>query len=58
LPLLNSSVLRKNTALSTKKQLKTLDYLFAFLDAYDFASENNEDIVEENRELISASVLA
>jgi adenine-specific DNA-methyltransferase len=57
LPLLSSSVLRKNTALSTKKQVNTLEYLFGFLDAYDFASENKEDIVEENRELISASVL-
>ena len=57
LSLLSNSVLRKNASLKDKKQVNTLDYLFGFLDAYDFASENKEDIVEENRELISASVL-
>ncbi len=57
LPLYKSSVLNGNTAHKNRKQLNTLQYLFAFLDAYDFASENQEDIIEENRELISASVL-
>lgn len=57
LPLLKSSVVRNNSVFTDKKQINTLAYLFAFLDAYDFSSENTEDIVEENRELISASVL-
>ncbi|MDZ4678828.1 MAG: TaqI-like C-terminal specificity domain-containing protein [Saprospiraceae bacterium] len=34
-----------------------LEYLFDFLDAYDFASEGSEDIQEENKALITASVL-
>ncbi|MEZ4931163.1 MAG: hypothetical protein R2788_03395 [Saprospiraceae bacterium] len=34
-----------------------LEYLFAFLDAYDFASEGSEEIQEENKTLINASVL-
>ena len=57
LPLLKNSVLRLQADFKDKAHLNTLHYLFAFLDAYDFASENQADIIEENRELISASVL-
>ncbi|MFR9165029.1 MAG: Eco57I restriction-modification methylase domain-containing protein [Dysgonomonas sp.] len=39
------------------KELNPLDYLLRFLDAYDFSSEGSEDIQEENKTLISASVL-
>lgn len=39
------------------KTLPTLQYLFTFLDAYDFASEGKEDIQEESKDLINASVL-
>ncbi|MEN9548622.1 MAG: hypothetical protein RIR12_1213 [Bacteroidota bacterium] len=37
--------------------LPTLDYLFQFLDAYDFASEGAEDVQEDNKTIINASVL-
>lgn len=38
--------------------LKALDYLFRFLNAFDFSSEGGEEIQEdENRTLINASVL-
>ncbi|HRZ20323.1 MAG TPA: class I SAM-dependent DNA methyltransferase, partial [Bacteroidales bacterium] len=37
--------------------LPTLDYLFRFLDAFDFASEGGEDIAEENKAIINSSVL-
>jgi type II restriction/modification system DNA methylase subunit YeeA len=37
--------------------LSTLEYLFAFLDAYDFSGEGSEDIQEDNKPLINASVL-
>jgi hypothetical protein len=40
-----------------KEKIQTLDYLFKFLDAYDFASEGTEDIQEDNKTLINASVL-
>ncbi|HVY75209.1 MAG TPA: hypothetical protein VG890_10285, partial [Puia sp.] len=40
-----------------KDKLTTLDYLFIFLDAYDFASEGTEDIQEDNKTIINASVL-
>lgn len=39
-------------------KLYTLDYLFRFLDAYDFGAEHNNDIVRENsKTIINASVL-
>ena len=57
LVLLKNSVLRNGDVFKNTVRINTLEYLFAFLDAYDFSSENREDIIEENRELISASVL-
>ena len=57
LPLLRTSVLRYSVAYKATEYLNTLPYLFAFLDAYDFASESREDIQETNRTLINASVL-
>lgn len=49
------------TILKDKKKkaasLPTLDYLFQFLDAYDFASEGTEDVQEDNKSIINASVL-
>ena len=56
LPLLNTTILKELKKKSDK--LLTLDYLFKFLDAFDFASEGTEDIQEdENKTLINASVL-
>ncbi|OFX33089.1 MAG: hypothetical protein A2X08_11225 [Bacteroidetes bacterium GWA2_32_17] len=50
-----------NTVLKEEKRkiskLPTLEYLLKFLDAYDFASEGCEDIAEENKSIINASVL-
>ena len=37
--------------------LPTLEYLFQFLDAYDFDSEGKEDWQKDNKQLINASVL-
>ena len=39
------------------KQLPTLRYLLEFLDAYDFASEGSEEVQEQSKTLINASVL-
>lgn len=55
LELINTTILKdikKNTA-----SLPSLDYLFQFLDAYDFASEGTEDWQKDNKQLINASVL-
>lgn len=38
-------------------QTNTLAYLFEFLDAYDFANDNDDEVREETKSLISASVL-
>ncbi len=53
--LLSTTILKE--AKKKNSKLKTLDYLFNFLDAYDFASEGSEDIQEDNKPLINASVL-
>jgi len=57
LPVWNSTVLKDKTGKKIKGNLNTLQYLFNFLDAYDFSSEGSEEIQEENKTLINASVL-
>lgn len=57
IPILSSTVLKDNNGKSKTGKLNTLQYLFQFLDAYDFSSEGSEDIQEENKTLINASVL-
>ncbi|MES1221350.1 MAG: N-6 DNA methylase, partial [Bacteroidota bacterium] len=57
LPLSNSSVLKDDKGKRKAGTLPTLQYLFEFLDAYDFTSEGGEEIQEENKNLINASVL-
>ncbi len=44
LPLLAGSVLRKSERFRKTEELRTLDYLFEFLNAYDFSSEGGEAI--------------
>jgi hypothetical protein len=55
LEIINTTILKeiKKKAAS----LPSLDYLFQFLDAYDFASEGTEDWQKDNKQLINASVL-
>ncbi|MEI6174928.1 MAG: TaqI-like C-terminal specificity domain-containing protein [Bacteroidota bacterium] len=57
LPVIASTVLTNNTGKKLTGALMTLEYLFKFLDAYDFAGEGSEEIQEENKTLINASVL-
>jgi hypothetical protein len=57
LPLYNSTVLKDSKGKRKTSSLHTLEYLLAFLDAYDFTSEGSEEIQEENKNLINASVL-
>ena len=57
IPVLTNTVLKNNQGKKLTGQLTTLEYLFKFLDAYDFASEGAEDIQEDNKALINASVL-
>lgn len=57
LPLLHDSVLRNNFRYKKKTSLPFLEYLFEFLDAYNFSSEGNGDVAEKPKTLINASVL-
>lgn len=57
LPLHSSTVLKDEHGKKKTGGLPTLQYLFEFLDAYDFSSEGSEEIQEENKALINASVL-
>ena len=56
LPLYAGTVL-KDGQKPRYKQLPTLRYLLEFLDSYDFASEGTEEVQEQAKTLINASVL-
>ncbi len=57
IPIISSTVLKNDQGKKRTGELSTLEYLFAFLDAYDFSSEGSEEIQEDNKTLINASVL-
>jgi adenine-specific DNA-methyltransferase len=57
LPILSSTVLKNIDGKKRTGKIGTLEYFFEFLNAYDFSSEGSEDIQEENKTLINASVL-
>ena len=53
MPVYSHSVLKEKRSTN----LPTLNYLFEFLDAYNFSNEGADEIQEENKSLINASVL-
>ena len=55
LDFIGSTILKEQK--KKNEQLKTIEYLFQFLDAYDFASEDTGDSRKDNKTLINASVL-
>jgi len=59
LPIYAQTVLKDTKGNRIKGNLKTLDYLFQFLDAYDFATDGTEGIEDssDSKTLINASVL-
>ena len=57
LPLFPQTVLKDDRGRKAMGELPTLEYLFRFLDAYDFGAEGGEEIRENNKTLINASVL-
>ncbi|HNP20136.1 MAG TPA: TaqI-like C-terminal specificity domain-containing protein [Fulvivirga sp.] len=57
IPIISSTVLKNEQGKKRTGSLTTLQYLFKFLNAYDFSSEGSEEIQEENKSLINASVL-
>ncbi|MCC5931692.1 MAG: Eco57I restriction-modification methylase domain-containing protein [Cyclobacteriaceae bacterium] len=57
IPIIASTVLKNDQGKKRTGMLSTLEYLFEFLNAYDFSSEGSEEIQEDNKTLINASVL-
>ena len=57
LPILTSTVLKDGQGRKRTGDMNALEYLFEFLDAYDFGSEEANDIQEQSKTLINASVL-
>lgn len=57
IPICYTTVLKDKAGKKRSGDINPLQYLFEFLNAYDFASEGSEEIQEENKTLINASVL-
>lgn len=57
IPILSSSVLKDDQGRRRSGSMPTLAYLFEFLNAYDFGGEGSEEIQEDHKTLINASVL-
>lgn len=57
LPVFAQTVLKDSNGKKRTGAVNPLEYLFDFLNAYDFASEGSEEIQEDNKTLINASVL-
>ncbi|TGL17919.1 class I SAM-dependent DNA methyltransferase [Leptospira yanagawae] len=57
IPISSQTILKDKLGRKRTGKIKTLEYLFDFLNAYDFSSEGSEDIQEDNKSLINASVL-
>ena len=57
LPYLSGTVIKDVSGKKKSGEEGALSYFFSFLEAYDFASEGSEDIQEDNKTLINASVL-
>ena len=57
LPLHGKTVLKNADGTRLTGSLNVLEYLFKFLDAYDFSSENQSIIQESSKTIINSSVL-
>jgi adenine-specific DNA-methyltransferase len=57
IPIFSQTVLKDQQGKKRSGSISTLQYLFEFLDAYDFGAEGGEEIQEDNKTLINASVL-
>ncbi len=57
IPIYPNTVLKDDNGKNIAGKKNTLEYLFDFLDAYDFSNISKEKIREKNKTLINASVL-
>ncbi|SFF19494.1 DUF7149 domain-containing protein [Thermoflexibacter ruber] len=57
IPIFSQTVLKDPQGKKRTGKLNTLQYFLEFLDAYNFGAEGSEEIQEDNKTLINASVL-
>jgi len=57
LPIFSGTVLKDSTGKRKAGRLPVLQYIFEFLDSYNFASDNKVEIQEHNKTVINSSVL-
>jgi hypothetical protein len=57
IPIYSTTVLKDDKGKKRIGNINPLEYFFDFLNAYDFTSEGSEEIQEDNKTLINASVL-
>ena len=57
MPIFSQTVLKDSQGKRKKGNISTIEYIFEFLNAYDFSSEGSGEIQEDNKTLINASVL-
>ena len=57
IPIFSQTVLKDQQGKKRTGNISTLQYLFEFLDAYNFGAEGGEEIQEDNKTLINDSVL-
>jgi len=57
IPVLSTTVLKDSSGKRIGGELRAIEYLFRFLDAYDFAGDTGDAIQEDSKTLINASVL-
>ncbi len=57
IPIFSHTVLKTPEGKKDKGKIRTLDYLFRFLDAYNFASDSSNIVQKDNKQVINAAVL-
>lgn len=57
MPIYSSTILKDHQGKKLKGQINPIEYIFTFLNSYDFSSEGYEDIQDDKRILVNASVL-
>jgi adenine-specific DNA-methyltransferase len=57
LPIFSNSILKQSHKYKNTSELNTLEYLFEFLNAYNFSSDQKAEIQNDNKTIINAAVL-
>ena len=57
MPTYSDTILKDEKEKKKNKELPTLQYLFEFLNAYDFSSDENDEVQRSGRQIINAAVL-